>query len=67
MPFGSVRVKVSKGGYAPVEGTLDAQTVKYTLDPIQSAPEGMVRVPASRLAIAGTTVSLRDSGWTASR
>jgi len=34
VPFGAVRLKVSKDGYAPLEGTLNSLTVKYTLDPI---------------------------------
>jgi len=58
VPFGAVRVRVSKDGYAPFEGTLNGQDVKYTLDPVSSVPEGMVRVPASTGEVQGTTLSL---------
>ncbi len=40
VPFGAVRLKVSKDGYAPFEGTLNGQTVKYTLDPIAVSARG---------------------------
>ena len=55
-----MRVRVSKDGYAPFEGTLNGQTVKYMLDPVSSVPEGMVRVPASVAEVQGTTFSLPD-------
>ncbi len=60
VPFGPVRLKVSKDGYAPVEGTLNSQTMKYTLDSISSVPEGMVRVPANVSNVQGVTISLPD-------
>ncbi len=60
LPFGPIRLKVSKNGYATLEGTLNSTTVKYTLDPITSVPEGMVRVPANVSNVRGTTISLPD-------
>jgi tRNA A-37 threonylcarbamoyl transferase component Bud32/dienelactone hydrolase len=60
VPFGAVRVRVSKDGYAPVEGTPDAQVLTYSLNPIASVPEGMVRVRGGSASFLGTTLSIPD-------
>ena len=60
LPFGPVRLKLAKDGYAPIEGTPNSQGMKYMLDPIASVPDGMVRVRASAVNVLGTTLSVPD-------
>jgi hypothetical protein len=58
VPFGQVRLKVSKNGYAPVEAALNPFSGAYALDPINSVPDGMVRVPSDVATVEGTTLTL---------
>ena len=44
VPFGAVRVRLRKEGYAPVDGSLVAPRHSYVLDPAGTPPPGMVRV-----------------------
>jgi formylglycine-generating enzyme required for sulfatase activity len=60
VPFGAVRLKLAKDGYAAVEGTPNSPGMKYILDPIALVPDGMVRVRASAVNVLGTTVSVPD-------
>ncbi len=60
VPFGALRLKVSKDGYAPLEGTLTSQSVQYTLDPVSAVPEGMVRIPANVVNVLNTAIRLPD-------
>ncbi len=60
VPFGQVRVRVTKEGFAPFDGTLSGFKVNYVLDPPASIPTGMVRVPAGAPNVLGTTVPLDD-------
>jgi formylglycine-generating enzyme required for sulfatase activity/tRNA A-37 threonylcarbamoyl transferase component Bud32 len=60
VPFGAVRLRVSKDGYAPFEGTPDSQNINYSLAPMASVPEGMVRVPGNVSYVQGTTLSVPD-------
>jgi hypothetical protein len=42
--FGAVRVRVTKEGYTPLDGTIVAPRHSYVLDPSGTPPPGMVRV-----------------------
>ncbi len=60
IPFGATRIKLSKDGYAPFEGTPDGLAMKFTLDPIALVPEGMIHVRAGDLTIQDTTLRIPD-------
>jgi predicted Ser/Thr protein kinase len=51
VPFGTTRLKVIKEGHAPFDGTLLGLDMHFTLDPVASVPEGMVRVPKGDVTI----------------
>jgi dienelactone hydrolase len=59
VPFGQVRVRVTKEGFAPFDGTLAFKTT-YVLDRPAAIPPGMVRVPAAAPDVLGTAVRLDD-------
>ena len=60
VPFGAARLRITKDGYAPFEGTVNGQSVTYTLDPVGAVPDGMVRVAAGRTNIFGTSIAVPD-------
>jgi len=57
MPRGLVRVRISKAGFQPVEGSISPPGMRYRLDPVEAVPPGMVRVVGGhdpvRLGLAG--------------
>jgi dienelactone hydrolase len=60
VPFGLVRAKLVKEGYAPLEVALNPWSSVYRIDPSGSIPEGMVRIPAVATSLEGISVSLPD-------
>ena len=44
IPIGPVRVRLTKEGYAPLDGTVVGPRHSYVLDAVGTAPPGMVRV-----------------------
>jgi predicted Ser/Thr protein kinase len=60
LPFGPVRLRLSKDGFAPLDVTLNAFDVHFTLDPVGSVPSGMVRVPATVTQVEGISTPLSD-------
>ena len=60
VPFGAARLRITKDGYVPFEGTVNGPSVTYTLDPTGAVPDGMVRVAAGRTNIVGTSFEVPD-------
>ena len=60
VPFGQVRLRIAKDGFAPIETTLGGLKYTYTLDPPASIPAGMVRVQAADPRVLGTSVHVSD-------
>src|SRR5262245_44648486 len=58
VPFGAVRVRVTKEGYAPLENLVNGFALKFTLDPVASVPEGMVHVSGNPADVEGVTIPL---------
>jgi hypothetical protein len=44
VPMGAIRLRLTKDGYEPIDGTVVAPKYSYVLDPSGTAPPGMVRV-----------------------
>jgi predicted Ser/Thr protein kinase len=44
VPMGAMRLRVTKDGYVPIDGTVVAPKYSYVLDPAGTPPPGMVRV-----------------------
>jgi eukaryotic-like serine/threonine-protein kinase len=60
-PMGQYHWRVALDGYEDVEQALhplEEDSIVFTLVPTGTAPAGMVRVPAGRIAVAGVTVEL---------
>jgi eukaryotic-like serine/threonine-protein kinase len=57
IPRSLIRVRISKAGFQPIEGSGVPTTLRYKLDPVDAVPPGMVRVvggqDALRLGLAG--------------
>jgi hypothetical protein len=60
VPFGQVRLRIAKEGFAPIETTLGGLKYTYTLDTPEATPAGMVRVQAAAAQVAGASVQVRD-------
>ena len=48
IPRGQFRVRISKAGFQPIEGSGSAPGLRYRLDPVDAVPPGMVRVTGGR-------------------
>ena len=44
LPRGQIRVRISKAGFQPIEGTVSPPGQRFRLDPVDAVPPGMVRV-----------------------
>ena len=44
IPRGLIRVRISKAGFQPIEVSGWGRSLRYTLDPVDAVPSGMVRV-----------------------
>jgi eukaryotic-like serine/threonine-protein kinase len=60
VPFPQTRVRVTKEGFAPFDGTLTSFKPNYILDPPAAIPAGMVRVPAGSSDVLGVTAQVQD-------
>ncbi len=60
LPAGPLRLRLSKAGFAPVENTLNQFRVAFVLEPIASAPEGMVKIPAVTSQVGRATAALPE-------
>ena len=60
LPAGPLRLRLSKEGFATIENTLNQFRLAFTLDPVASAPEGMVKIPALTAQVEGATLSLPE-------
>ena len=60
LPVWVQRLKLEKNGYVPQEVWLLPFSQTYRLEPVSSAPQGMVRVPAGPGFVEGVTHPLRD-------
>jgi eukaryotic-like serine/threonine-protein kinase len=63
IPRGLVRVRVSKPGFEPIEGSLSSPGRRYRLDPVDAAPPGMVRVVGGRSSARFGLVSELEDFW----
>jgi dienelactone hydrolase len=45
---GLIRVRISKAGFQPIEGSLSPPGMRFHLDPVDAVPPGMVRVLGGR-------------------
>ncbi|HYT68280.1 MAG TPA: protein kinase [Vicinamibacterales bacterium] len=59
-PFQTIRVRVTKEGFAPLEALGSAFGLKYALDPPGRAPVGMLRALGGSVGILGAPVLLDD-------
>ena len=55
LPVGTPRVKVSKEGFAPFDGTFNQAVLNLVLDPMGTVPDGMIRVPRNNISIEGVS------------
>jgi formylglycine-generating enzyme required for sulfatase activity/dienelactone hydrolase len=60
VPFELMRVRISRDGFAPVEGTLTALQSTYMLQPEGTVPPGMVFVPPATGRALGVTQALSE-------
>ena len=64
IPRGLARIRVTKNGYAPFDGTIHPQGgVRLRLDSIGTTPPGMVRVSGGRDPLRFGAVSAVDDFW----
>ena len=67
IPQGTLRLRIAKEGYEPVEATVAptrARSFEYKLDPAGSVPAGMVRVPGGTFGFRNhPPVELDDDFW----
>jgi hypothetical protein len=61
LPIGTTRIKVSKEGYAAFDGTFTGASV-FTLDPVATVPDGMIRVPDRTATVEGAVATI-PSFW----
>ncbi len=60
VPLGPGRVRIAKAGYDTIEAPLNPFGANYPLDPVGSAPQGMVRVARTAVGLPGSLPDLRD-------
>jgi serine/threonine protein kinase len=63
LPRGQIRVRISKAGFQPIEGTLSPPGQRFRLDPVDAVPPGMVRVRGGRDAVRFGVVGDLDDFW----
>ncbi len=62
-PRGLVRVRISKAGFQPIEGSVSPPGLRYRLDPVDAVPPGMVRVVGGRDPVRFGLVGGLDDYW----
>ena len=60
LPRGTTRIRVSKEGYAPFDGTVLGLAMTFALDPVATVPEGMIHVPGGTTSIEGVSGAFSD-------
>ena len=63
LPRALIRIRMSKPGFEPVEGSSEPRVLTRRLDPLGSAPEGMVRVRGGRDPVRFGGVGAVDDFW----
>jgi hypothetical protein len=64
VPNGVFRLRISKAGFEPVEGSgASCELPRYRLDPVGAVPPGMVRVVRGRDALRGGAAGELDDFW----
>ena len=63
MPRGQVRVRISKAGFQPIEGSSSVPGQRYRMDPLNAVPPGMVRVSGGRDPLRFGSVGNLDDYW----
>ena len=59
LPVGTTRIRVSKEGYAPFDGTVLGVAMTFALDPVATVPEGMIHMPGGTTSIEGRERNLQ--------
>ena len=60
LPVGTTRIRVSKEGYAPFDGTVLGVAMTFALDPVATVPEGMIHMPGGTTSIEGVSGTFSD-------
>jgi eukaryotic-like serine/threonine-protein kinase len=63
IPRTLIRVRVSKAGFQPIEGSGSAPALRYRLDPLGAAPPGMVRVVGGSDPVRSGLAGELDDFW----
>jgi serine/threonine protein kinase/dienelactone hydrolase len=64
IPRGLIRIRISKPGFQPIEGSgAPGAMQRYRLDPVDAVPPGMVRVVAGRDPVRFGQVGALDDFW----
>ena len=63
MPRGLIRVRISKAGFQPIEGSGSPPGMRYRLDPVEAVPPGMVRVVGGRDPVRFGLAGELDDYW----
>ena len=63
LPRGLVRLRVTKAGFQPIEGSSSPPGIRYRLDPVSAVPPGMVRVAGGRDPVRFGLVREIDDYW----
>ena len=63
IPRSLMRVRISKPGFQPIEGSGTPPELRYRLDPVGSAPPGMVRVVGGSHPVRAGLVGEGDDYW----
>jgi eukaryotic-like serine/threonine-protein kinase len=62
-PRGLIRVRISKAGFQPIEGSVSLPRLRYRLDPVGAVPPGMVRVVGGRDPARFGSIGDLDDYW----
>jgi eukaryotic-like serine/threonine-protein kinase len=62
-PRGLIRMRISKAGFQPIEGSVSLPQLRYALDPVDAVPAGMVRVVGGRDANRFGSMGDLDDYW----
>ena len=63
LPRGQIRVRISKAGFQPIEGTVSPPGQRFRLDPVDAVPPGMVRVQEAAIRSGSALVGDLDDFW----
>ncbi|MEO6238090.1 MAG: protein kinase [Vicinamibacterales bacterium] len=62
VPWGQTRVRITKDGFSPFDGTLTSFKPHYVLDRPAAIPHNMVRIPAAETVVLGRSAAV-DGFW----